>query len=81
MDEGFSFDGIHYTSPFMFGPYWDFEPEQIGDDVWAKHPQGELRKTYVDWRDGFADHIVRGEAAAPEEFHEVGAVVGRKPGL
>lgn len=70
IDEGFDFEGIFYTSPFMFGPYADFECDQIDGEVWAKHPEGEYRGAYLEWRDDFAERVLKGEAAAPDEFHE-----------
>lgn len=79
LDEGFEFDGIHYASPFMFGPYWDFNTEKIGDAVWATHPAGEFRNAYLEWRDDFAARVLNGEATAPGEFHDLKAVAARKP--
>ncbi|MCV9964300.1 hypothetical protein OIU34_20650 [Pararhizobium sp. BT-229] len=80
LDEGFEFEGMHYTSPFMFGPYYDFETVQIGDEVWAKHPEGKYGVAYRRWRDDFADRVLTGQAAAPEEYHETAPAAAAKPG-
>ncbi|MCZ7860948.1 hypothetical protein O9X98_05980 [Agrobacterium salinitolerans] len=80
-EEGFEFDGTFYTSPFMFGPYADFECERIDGEVWAKHPEGEYRDVYVAWRDDFAERVLKGQAAAPDEFHEAVSAAGAKPGI
>jgi hypothetical protein len=82
LDEGFEFEGMMYTSPFMFGPYWDFETTKIGDVIWAKHPEGEFRHAYLAWRDDFADRVLKQQAAAPDEFHAVAApLAGAKPSI
>lgn len=68
LDEGFPFEGTHYSAPYMFGDYFDFQTAVIGREIWVGHPSGEFGEAYTRWRDDFAQRIEQGLASAPAEY-------------